>query len=181
METSNVAVVKKLFCTERVLQQNCRITNCQGNLNTQPTDPKPPNKPENIIEKSTYRWGEYINKQFEENGSSIYEKIVYWKKNIFLLPTGKGGRCVKDETIGRIGNRFTAEKYRIKAIMIMPSLLLQKTSKYSKAKDYTKALEDLLENRLTFFMKIKHSTFLFKIIFLKKRTVCFHKFIKESF
>ena len=25
------------------------------------------------------------------------EKIVYWKKNIFLLPTGKGGRCFIDE------------------------------------------------------------------------------------
>ena len=40
---------------------------------------------------------------------------------------------------------------------------------------------DLLENRLTFRMKIKHSVFLFKIIFLKKKTTQLYKFIKESF
>ena len=80
---------KKLLCTERGLRQHCRITNCWGNLNTQPSNPKPPDKPEDIIKTSTYKWGEYTNKQFEEN-VSIYEKIDYWKKNFFLLPTGKG-------------------------------------------------------------------------------------------
>ena len=29
--------------------------------------------------------GECRNKQFEENVSSIYEKIVYWKENFYLL------------------------------------------------------------------------------------------------
>ena len=37
--------------------------------------------------------GEYRNKQFKENVSSIYEKIVYWKENIFQT-----GRCFIDET-----------------------------------------------------------------------------------
>ena len=61
-------------------------------------EPKPPDKPEIIIEISTYTWWEYTNKQFEESLSSIYEKNVYWKKNIFLLPTGKRGRSFIDET-----------------------------------------------------------------------------------
>ena len=56
-------------------------------LNVQPAGRKPPDKPGNIIEISTWKWGEYTNKQFEENASSIYEKIVYWKKNSFL-PAG---------------------------------------------------------------------------------------------
>ena len=43
------------------------------------------------------------------------------------------------------------------------------------------AILGLLENRLTFLMKIKHSTFLSKIIFLKKITTELYKFIKESF
>ena len=80
---------EKLFRTERGLRQHCRITNCETNLNTEPVEPKSANKPENIIEMSTCRWGEYTNKQFEENISSIYKKIAYLKKNIFLLPTGK--------------------------------------------------------------------------------------------
>ena len=84
MKTSNC---EKLFRKERGLQQNCRITNCQTNLNTQSADPKPPEKPENI-KISTYKWGEYTNKQSEDNVSSIYEKIRY-SKNIFLLPCGK--------------------------------------------------------------------------------------------
>ena len=39
----------------------------------------------------------------------------------------------------------------------------------------------LLENWLTFLMKIKRSTFLFKTIFLKKITSQVQKFIKKSF
>ena len=62
----------------------CIVPLRQGNLNTQPAGPKLPDKPENIIEISTYKWGEYTNNQFEENVSSIYEKIVCWKMNIFL-------------------------------------------------------------------------------------------------
>ena len=45
----------------------------------------------------------------------------------------------------RIDKRFTAEKCRIKAVMITPSLLLQKPSKDSRAKDHTKALERRLK------------------------------------
>lgn len=78
---------EELLCKERGLQQNCGITNFQTNLNTQSADPKPPEKPENI-KISTYKWGEYTNKQFEENVLSIYEKIRY-SKNIFPLPSGK--------------------------------------------------------------------------------------------
>ena len=47
---------EKLFRTERGLRQHCRITNCQTNLNAQPAKPKPPDKPDNIIETSTYIW-----------------------------------------------------------------------------------------------------------------------------
>ena len=51
---------------ERGLRQHCRITNCQTNLNTERAEPKPLDKPENIIEIATFKWLEY-NKQFEEN------------------------------------------------------------------------------------------------------------------
>ena len=29
----------------------------------------------------------------------IYEKFVYWKKNVFLLPTGKSGKLYIDESV----------------------------------------------------------------------------------
>ena len=130
------------------MQQHCRITNCQANLNTQPAEPKPPDKPENIIETSTYKWGEHTNKQFEENVSSIYEKIVYWKNDIFLLPTGKSGRYSIDETT-RLIDAYVRDSplknIALKAAMNMPSLLLQKSSEDSKTKDHTKALERRLQ------------------------------------
>ena len=68
---------KNLFCTEGGLRQHCRITNSQMNFNTQPAEPKPLSKSENIAETSMYKWEEYKNKQCEENVSYIYEKIVY--------------------------------------------------------------------------------------------------------
>ena len=54
METSNVTVMKN--CSVR--KEDSRITNCQANLNTQPAEPKLPDKPEDITERSTHKWGE---------------------------------------------------------------------------------------------------------------------------
>ena len=126
----------------------CIVPLRQGNLNTQPAGPKLPDKPENIIEISTYKWGEYTNKQFEENVSSIYEKVVCWKMNIFLLPTGKGGRCFRDETTTLIGawvRGSPLKNMELKAAIIMTCLLLQKPSKDSKSKEHTKVLERRLQ------------------------------------
>ena len=34
----------------------------------------------------------------KENVSFIYEQVVYWEKNLFLLPAGKVGKLYVDET-----------------------------------------------------------------------------------
>ena len=34
-----------------------------------------------------YKWANYQDYLFERNLSLAYEKIVYWKKNLFLLPS----------------------------------------------------------------------------------------------
>ena len=89
---------------------------------------------------------------------------------MFLLPTGKAGKQFIDE-ITRLINIWTDESpmknVAIKAIMIMPSLLLQKASKESKSKDNLKALErrmdfwksgdhiDLFEESLTIQKHLK--------------------------
>ena len=36
-----------------------------------------------------YKWGAYTNDVFEQNINFVCEQIVYWRKNLFLLPTGK--------------------------------------------------------------------------------------------
>ena len=37
------------------------------------------------------KWGDIDGTTFIERVEIIYEKVVYWKKNLFLLPTGKFG------------------------------------------------------------------------------------------
>ena len=45
-----------------------------------------------------YKWGRYDSYQFEENLSLVYEKIVCWKKNLFLLPSRRAGKQFIEET-----------------------------------------------------------------------------------
>ena len=77
---------------------------------------------------------------------------MYWKKNLFLLPTGQAGKSLIDE-IFRLMNEWIHESslkdIAFKTIIVMAGLLLQKPSRKSKSKDHFK----LLENR----MKLWHA------------------------
>ena len=43
-------------------------------------------------------WGNYSPHVSETNVSIVYEQVVYWKKNLFLLQSGKTGKQFVDET-----------------------------------------------------------------------------------
>ena len=47
---------------------------------------------------------------FEDRVQQIYQKIIYWKKNLFLLPSGTAGRSFTDETV-RLLNSWNKGKY----------------------------------------------------------------------
>ena len=79
---------------------------------------------------------------------SIYNKIVFWPKNLFLLPSGAcGKRYIKEIT--RLLNEWVSDSplkdISFKAIVIMPNLLLQKPSKTSKSKEHQLPLERRLD------------------------------------
>ena len=98
----------------------------------------------NGIISSKYTWGNHESDTFEKNLNNAYEKIVHWKKNIFLLPSGKAGKEFIDEMtrlVGEWNNDSPLKLISLKALMVMPCLLLQKPSKTSKAKDHLLALE----------------------------------------
>ena len=142
---------KRLFRTERGLNQHarsCKVKTTEDDSRPIPTQVLLVTPIVEQDEKILYIWGRYRDKEFEENVSFIYEQIVYWKRNMFLLPTGKAGKQFIDE-ITKLINIWTDESpmknIAIKAIMIMPSLLLQKPSKESKSKDHLKALERRME------------------------------------
>ena len=75
----------------------------------------------------------------------IYEDVVTWKKNFFLLPTGQWGKeyiKLTTEWIQHLTKKDDIFKIiAMKVVMILPSMLLQKPSAKSKAKDHTRALE----------------------------------------
>ncbi len=78
----------------------------------------------------------------------VYEKIVFWRQNLFRLPSGNAGkRFIREVT--RLVNSWVEDSsiktISLKAIMIMPALLLQKPSRKSKSKEHTTALSKRLE------------------------------------
>ena len=74
--------------------------------------------------------------------SSTYEKAIKWKRNLLMLLSEKAGKKYIDECTRLILewlNDSQLQSIAIKALMIMPSLLLQNCSRNSKAKDHTKS------------------------------------------
>ena len=104
--------------------------------------------PSNNNEVAHYTWRRYQDIEFEENVTFIYEQIVYWKKNLFLLPMGKASKLFIDE-LTKLFNAWiddsSMKKMAMKAVMIMPSLLLQKPSNESKSKDHLKTFQRRME------------------------------------
>ena len=99
-------------------------------------------------QSAKYIWGKYKDHEFEKNLSQVYETAAFWRKNLFRLPFGKAGR----KFIGEVSRLMSAwlhdsplKDIAFKAILMMPSLLLQKLSHKSKSKDHLRALERRLE------------------------------------
>ena len=76
--------------------------------------------------------------------NTVYDKVVFSRKYIFLLPAGRSGKLYIEEKT-RLINSWThnspIQDVAYKAIMAMPNLLLQKPSRNSKSKDHLGALE----------------------------------------
>ena len=62
------------------------LTNTTGSTTTSSAPQKP------------YTWGNYPSHVFEMNVSTVYKQVVYWTKNLFLLPSGKAGKQYINET-----------------------------------------------------------------------------------
>ena len=51
-----------------------------------------------LTDRIHYKWGNFPDNILEKNVSIVYEKVVYWKKNMFLLSSGRAGKQYVDET-----------------------------------------------------------------------------------
>ena len=141
-------ICRRPFRTGRGLNQHLRTCLKSTNEINKPPKPPPDEPPlpgkDHVDCSPSYQWGKYECKIFEKNLNFVYESIVYWRKNLFLLPTGKAGKSFIDETT-RLMNGWSEDsplrQIAFKAIMVMPNLLLQKPSKNSQSKEDNVALQ----------------------------------------
>ena len=95
----------------------------------------------------SFTWGIHDDyKYVEKTINRIYNKIVYWKRNLFMLPFGKSGKTYIDQ-VTYLLNEWLHDSplSNISIKMVMPQLLLQKPSKSSKMKDHIAALNRRME------------------------------------
>ena len=78
----------------------------------------------------------------------IYEEIVFWRKNIFELTKGRVGKLFVNET-ARLFESLTEgnpmERFALKAMAVMPHLILQKSSRKMKAPEIRAAVEKRMD------------------------------------
>ena len=137
----------------RGVVQHLRFCTPIGEDVGQPPPPPPPLLPPDVNDEipnipEKFYWNEVRGSLAEKEISDIYEKIVFWRRNLFMLPNGATGKTFIRE-ITRLMNAWNENSplkdCAMKAIHIMPAVLLQKPSKSSKSKDHVNALERRLE------------------------------------
>jgi len=93
----------------------------------------------------SFQWSESVSGEaFSTAIRAAYEEIVRWKRNIFMLPSGKiGERFVLEmaRLFKSFGESTPLESIALKAAMVLPQLLLQKPSRNSRVKDHIKCLQ----------------------------------------
>ena len=95
------------------------------------------------------RWnGSLIGDGFQEELKQAYNEVIRWRRNLFMVPSGKVGETFVGEMARMFkmyGESTTLEPISLMAAMTMPALLLQKPHQRSKSKDHIKCLENRLQ------------------------------------
>ena len=107
--------------------------------------------------EAIFQWREYNGADFACDINEIYIEAVHWRRNIFMIPSGKVGKDYVREQ-ARLFSAYYAEKsaleqVSLKAALVMPLLLLQKSHPKSKTKEHAQCLERRL--KLWFLGNIK--------------------------
>ena len=85
--------------------------------------------PFNSAAEPNFHWGHLDGKDFAHSVHCAYNKIVHWKRNVFMVPSGKAGK----DFIKELMSLFTAyaqgsamESTALETAMTAAALLLQK-------------------------------------------------------
>ena len=97
-----------------------------------------------IADNSQFLWGDIDGNMFSSLLDQVYNEIVHWRRNIFHLPTGRGGKMFVSE-LSHLLNAYypgsSLEGIALKAAMSLPILILQKPFSKSKASDHIQCVE----------------------------------------
>ena len=95
-------------------------------------------------------WGNHSADDLNQIISAIYEEVVFWRKNLFKLPSGAAGKSYITETTKLITmwneRRKPMFDISLKMVMIMPALLLQKPTNKSNAKQHVEYLKKRIDH-----------------------------------
>ena len=130
------------FKTDRGLRQHISKSKCTVNSQLRP-------ELQPTTQNDIPVWGSHTFSDIEQIINATYEEVVHWRKNIFLLPTVAAGKLFIRETT-RVLTLWLKDtrlgSLSFKALMIMPSLLLQNPSYKSRAKEHSECLKRRLES-----------------------------------
>ena len=91
-----------------------------------------------------FTWGTCGGLEMYNAITKIYDEIIHWRQNLFLVPSGNAGSSFVQE-LARLLQAFadgsSMESVCMKAITILQVLVLQKPSRTSKSRDHTKHLK----------------------------------------
>ena len=79
-----------------------------------------------------FYWNNVAGTQFANELNNTYEKSVHWKRNLFMLPSGAAEKNYIEEVTRLMKlwiNDTPLRETALKAVHVMPALLLQKPSK----------------------------------------------------
>ena len=97
------------------------------------------------IQSNTIKWGEMKGEvNIKKTITDIYNEVVTWRKNLFLVPRGKVGTEFIKEISNILKSFINPSKWNriaLAKLHIFIPLMLQKPSSQSKAKDHSKYLE----------------------------------------
>ena len=125
-------------------------------------------------------WGDHTKDDIHHKIDVIYEKIAFWRRNLFKLPSGVAGKKFISETTNWIEfwNQDVNEykDIALKVLMVMPALLLQKPSFKSTAKQHSQCLS----RRLTQWEKGEFDDLLREVNTIQAKLPTNHKGLNEE-
>ena len=95
-----------------------------------------------------FRWGVLTGQECVDSIDNCYKTIVHWVRNLFKVSYGKAGKAFvleQSRLIRSFSDNSSLESIALKASFVFPPLMLQKPSRWSKAKDHISRLERRLE------------------------------------